>query len=149
MESTRSNSAEEIRAELERVLASAPFANSNRSQRFLQYVVESSLNNQDESLKEFAIAVDVFERSDSYDPSVDATVRVEAGRLRSRLRDYYADEGRTDPIVIDVPKGGYRATFTERSGPAVSAAPQVDSASLADETRTQIDKPRWRKLAPL
>ncbi len=149
MESTRSNSAEEIRAELERVLASAPFANSNRSQRFLQYVVESSLNNQDESLKEFAIAVDVFERSDSYDPSVDATVRVEAGRLRSRLRDYYADEGRTDPIVIDVPKGGYRATFTERSTVGKSAAAPVEPASGPGDAQEHVERPGWLRMAPL
>ena len=124
MESTQTPSAEEIQVELERVLASVPFANSHRSQRFLRYVVECSLNNRDEFLKEFAIAVDVFERNVSYDPSIDATVRVEAGRLRSRLRDYYADEGRNDPVVIDVPKGGYRASFTERSVDAGSAIPQ-------------------------
>jgi hypothetical protein len=88
MEIKQRPSAEDIRGALERVLASAPFVNSNRSQRFLRYVVESSLNNHGEILKEFAIAVDVFGRNDSYDPSVDAAVRVEAGRLRSRLRDY-------------------------------------------------------------
>src|SRR5580693_7039426 len=104
MESNKTLPAEDVQAELERVLASAPFANSRRSQQFLRYVVESSLNNRDELLKEFAIAVDVFERNGSYDPSVDATVRVEAGRLRSRLRDYYADEGCNDPLVIVIPK---------------------------------------------
>ena len=117
MGSAEPNSPEKIRAELERVLASAPFANSQRSQRFLRYVVEASLNNVDESLKEFAIAVDVFGRNTSYDPSIDAAVRVEAGRLRTRLREYYADGGNKDPIVIDVPKGGYRATFTAKLDP--------------------------------
>ena len=102
---------EQIRAELERVLASEPFANSQRSQRFLRYVVEATLANVEESLKEFALAVDVFGRSTSYDPSVDATVRVEAGRLRSRLREYYSGAGKTDPILIEMPKGGYRASF--------------------------------------
>jgi Tol biopolymer transport system component len=126
MGSRETPSAEDIQVELERVLASAPFANSSRSQRFLRYVVESSLNNHDEFLKEFAIAVDVFERSNSYDPSVDSTVRVEAGRLRSRLRDYYADEGRNDPVVIDVPKGKYRATFTERN---VGAGGAIDETA--------------------
>lgn len=111
MERTATITPEGVRAELERVLASAPFANSHRSQRFLSYVVDSTLKNADESLKEFAIAVDVFGRNTSYDPSVDATVRVEAGRLRTRLREYYADAGRNDPIVIEVPKGGYRANF--------------------------------------
>ena len=149
MESAHTPSAEDIEVELERVLASAPFANSNRSQRFLRYVVESSLNNHDELLKEFAIAVDVFERDISYDPSVDATVRVEAGRLRSRLRDYYSDEGRNDPVVIDVPKGGYRATFTERSvGPGGAVAP-AESAPNAEQAYEHLERQGWRKLVPL
>jgi TolB-like protein len=111
MERAANITPEEVRAALECVLASAPFANSQRSQRFLRYVVEARLKNVDESLKEFAIALDVFERSTSYDPSIDATVRVEAGRLRSRLREYYSDAGKADPILIEIPKGGYRATF--------------------------------------
>jgi TolB-like protein/Tfp pilus assembly protein PilF len=139
----------EIRAELERILASAPFVNSIRSQRFLRYVVESSLQDRDELLKEYAIALDVFERNDSYDPTVDATVRVEAGRLRSRLRDYYGDEGRNDPVVIDVAKGGYRATFTERSVNAVAVAPHADSTLVAGDTLHEVQKPRLRELFPL
>jgi TolB-like protein/Tfp pilus assembly protein PilF len=149
MQSTQTPSAEDIQVELERVLASAPFANSNRSQRFLRYVVESSLNNRDEFLKEFAIAVDVFERNDSYDPSVDATVRVEAGRLRSRLRDYYSDEGRIDPVVIDVPKGGYRATFTERSVGADGTVGQAESEPGTEEAHERLGQPRWRRMAPV
>lgn len=149
MESAQTPSAEDIQVELERVLASAPFSNSNRSQRFLRYVVESSLNNHVELLKEFAIAVDVFERDISYDPSVDATVRVEAGRLRSRLRDYYADQGRNDPVVIDVPKGGYRATFTERSAGPGGAVPPAEPAPDAEQAYEHLERQGWRKLALL
>ena len=112
-----------VRAELERILASAPFATSHRSQRFLTYVVENSFDEAHESLKEYAIAVEVFERDPSYDPAIDATVRVEAGRLRARLREYYAEEGRNDTLVIDMPKGGYRATFVEREVSGNAPAP--------------------------
>jgi TolB-like protein len=121
MEGTATITPEAVHGELERVLASAPFANSRRSQRFLRFVVEASLNNVEESLKEFAIAVDVFERNTSYDPSIDATVRVEAGRMRARLREYYAEAGRNDPIIIEVPKGGYRANFIRN--PVMAEAP--------------------------
>jgi TolB-like protein len=103
-----------VRAELERILASAPFAASHRSQRFLTYVVEKSFDPGSDALKEYTIAVDVFERDASYDSSIDATVRVEAGRLRSRLHEYYAEDGKHDPLIIDIPKGGYRAVFTKR-----------------------------------
>jgi TolB-like protein len=155
---------EVVRAQLERILSSTPFAGSHRSQRFLRYVVEHSLEDSHESLKEYAIAIEVFERDSSYDPSIDATVRVEAGRLRSRLRDYYAGPGRNDALVIDMPKGGYRATFTERapaeSSPATFAlhsskdavaqtppsAPQIPAAPSRDAgiLRRAL---RWEVLA--
>ena len=68
----------EIEDQLDHILRSRAFASSQRSQRFLQYVVNKSLSD-DPPAKEFAIAVDVFDRDSSYDPSVDATVRVQAG----------------------------------------------------------------------
>jgi TolB-like protein/Tfp pilus assembly protein PilF len=105
---------EEIRAQLARLLASSIFAGAQRSQRFLSYVVEKSFDPGSDALKEYTIAVDVFERDASYDSSIDATVRVEAGRLRSRLHEYYAEDGKHDPLIIDIPKGGYRAVFTKR-----------------------------------
>ena len=69
------------------------FATAQRSQAFLRYVVERSLTDAPAPLKEFSIAMDVFARGHDYDPSIDATVRVEAGRLRSRLREYYDVRG--------------------------------------------------------
>ena len=134
MESVRTPLAEEIRVELERVLVSAPFSKSQRSQRFLRYIVEASLNNVDESLKEFAIAVDVFERNTSYDPSIDATVRVEAGRLRTRLREYFADAGQNDPIIIEVPKGGYHANFILNPATADAPVPALGQTASATES---------------
>ena len=124
---------EEIRAQLARILGSRIFAGAQRSQRFLSYVVEKSFDPGSDALKEYTIAVDVFERDASYDSSIDATVRVEAGRLRSRLHEYYAEDGEHDLLVIDVPKGGYRAVATRRPPPAstmdgTSASPATPSA---------------------
>src|ERR1700753_1762390 len=102
-----------VLAQLERILASAPFAASHRSERFLRYVVENSLEETHESLKEYAIAIEVFERDPTYDSSIDATVRVEAGRLRSRLREYYAEQGRDDTLITYMPTGGDRGTVAD------------------------------------
>jgi hypothetical protein len=107
--------------------ASSPPASSlahNAASGFLRYVVEKSFDPGSDALKEYTIAVDVFERDASYGSSIDATVRVEAGRLRSRLHEYYAEDGKHDPLIIDVPKGGYRAVFTKR----LLAATTVDGA---------------------
>jgi hypothetical protein len=106
-----------IEEQLRRILESRVFAGARRSRSFLRYVVERSLMggpDGDGSLKEYAIATDVFGQSASYDPAVDATVRVEAGRLRGRLREYYMEEGQSDRLVIEMPKGGYRVLIRER-----------------------------------
>ena len=128
---------EEIRAQLARILGSHIFAGAQRSQRFLKYVVEKSFDPGSDALKEYTIAVDVFERDASYDSSIDATVRVEAGRLRSRLHEYYAEDGKDDPLIIDVPKGGYRATFTRRP----VAAPAIDGTGLPSATPFSVPAP--------
>jgi TolB-like protein len=111
----------EIKEELERILTSKVFSAAQRSQAFLRYVVERSLTDAPPPLKEFSIAMDVFARGDDYDPSIDATVRVEAGRLRSRLREYYDTEGSGDPISIGIPKGAYYPTIAFRDGETAGA----------------------------
>src|ERR1700729_4424053 len=97
----------EIEEELDRILSSKVFAAAQRSQAFLRYVVERSLTDAPAPLKEFSIAIDVFARGHDYDPSIDATVRVEAGRLRSRLRENYDGEGKRGPLCLGFPKGGF------------------------------------------
>lgn len=110
------------RAQLARILKSHTFNAARRSQIFLRYIVEHALTHRDEPLKEYNIAFDVFGRS-AYDPAINNTVRVEAGRLRSRLRDYYADEGQADPLVIEIPKGSYHARIHPRQLAATTQAP--------------------------
>jgi len=87
---------EEIRAELERALASPLFSSADRASRFLRFIVERHIEGQANSLKEYSIALDVFDRDHSYDPKVDAIVRVEAGRLRNRLGELSGCLGATD-----------------------------------------------------
>jgi TolB-like protein len=135
----------DVRVQLERILAASPFANSIRSQRFLRYVVEHSLREEDEPIKEYAIALEAFDRDPSYDPSVDATVRVEAGRLRSRLRDYYADAGRNDPLLIEIPRGSYRAVFSQR---VAHALPEKANAR-PEPPPVQSELPPRRERRPL
>lgn len=128
MQSLTMPAATVVYAHLERILTSVPFSKSNRSQRFLRHVVENSLEERTESLKEFAIAIQVFDRDLSYDPAVDATVRVEAGRMRARLREYYVDSGRNDLLVIGIPKGAYRACFTDRCISSAEPAALIQSS---------------------
>ena len=102
----------EVRAALERVLASRCFEQAGRSSAFLRFVVEQTLAGQGDRLKGYTIAVEVFERPPDFDAQTDPLVRVEAGRLRRRLIEYYADEGRADPVRLDLPRGSYSVVST-------------------------------------
>lgn len=118
-----SPSATDIREQLDRILASESFTHAERASRFLRYVVERALAGQADALKEYAIGVDVFERGENYDPRVDSIVRVEAGRLRSRVEEYYTGLGKADPIVIRLRRGGYAPQFEYRTSPAPVRSP--------------------------
>jgi len=105
-----------VRAELDRILATKGFSSAGRLSKLLRYVVEKTLAGETDQLKEYAVGVEVFERDGNYDPRLDSIVRVEAGRLRSRLDQYYSGEGAGSPIRINLPRGGYSAQF-ERPEP--------------------------------
>lgn len=112
-----------VRAQLRRILASREFAASDRMCRFLRLVVTQALEETTESLKEYRLGLEIFDRPQSFDPGVDPIVRVEARRLRAKLAKYYSTEGRHDDILIDLPKGRYVPSFHKRDPrPAETAA---------------------------
>ena len=86
-------SPEEVRAQLERLLASEALATSSRLRRFLSFIVERTLDGEGQKLKEYAVGIEVFDRDDQYNPRIDSIVRVEAGRLRARLDEYLQSGG--------------------------------------------------------
>ncbi len=112
---------EAARQQLERVLASPGFVRNERMSRFLRFVVERHIEGRDDELKESLIAIEVFGRPPGHDSKKDPIVRTEASRLRARLGEYYAGEGKDDPVAIELPKGGYvpalRPAKTERIEP--------------------------------
>src|SRR5262245_32108006 len=103
-----------IRTQLTKILSSASFASSPRMNRFLKYVVDTTLEGKGALIKEYVIALEVFDKPDAYDPREDSTVRTEASKLRARLSRYYENEGQEDPVIISVPKGGYVPAFEGR-----------------------------------
>jgi TolB-like protein/Tfp pilus assembly protein PilF len=100
-----------IRQELNRILQSPLFAQSDRLSRFLTYTVEHVLTGQDESLKEYVIGTEVYDRRPPYHPSQDSIVRTEARRLRSKLKEYYELEGKDDSVFIFFRPGSYVPVF--------------------------------------
>ena len=102
---------EEIEAALSRVLASETFAAVARLRKFLKYVVDVTLADQQDNIKETVIAIDVYGRDADFDPRTNPMVRVDASRLRRRLKEYYTEEGQADDLRIELPKGTYVPRF--------------------------------------
>jgi hypothetical protein len=103
------------RAQLNRVLQSEAFRNSESLRHLLAYVAEKSLADPPEELKEYTIGIEACGKPPSYDPQKDASVRVQMGRLRQKLDEYYRAEGARDPIVLDLPKGRFAIVFHARA----------------------------------
>lgn len=145
-------SSAEVRAQLARILGSQCFSQASRSSKFLEHVVEQTLAGQGERLKGYSIAIEVFGRPPDFDAQTDPLVRVEAGRLRRRLTEYYGAEGQSDPVVIGLPRGGYAATWSysaryERTALNKAGAEPVVAATRAP-TRA-LAKRRWRRVRAL
>src|SRR5215210_5407279 len=118
--------------QLERVLHSRALQNSESLKAFLRFVVEKTVDDEGAQLKEYTIATEVFGRNSDYDPRIDSVVRVQAGRLRTKLQEYYTTEGKGDPIVIDLPKGHYHPVFVPvRAEGGDVPAPDAAGASAA------------------
>src|SRR5271168_5591423 len=107
-------SQEAIREELSCILESSIFVQSDRLRRFLRYTVETTLAGDADTLKEYVIGTEVYQRKPPYHPSVDSIVRSEARRLRSKLKKYYESEGRNDSIFIYYRTGSYVPAFRRR-----------------------------------
>jgi adenylate cyclase len=103
-----------VTAQLDKILTSSTFIRSKRLGRFLRFTVEQCLDGRQNSLKEYLVGVEVFNKMETFDPRIDSIVRVEARRLRSKLERYYQTEGRDDSIVIQFRKGSYVPTLMTR-----------------------------------
>src|SRR5215472_14598863 len=124
-------SPQHVREELDRVLSSKAFADAERHRRFLRFVVEQTLDGRASEIKESVIGVEALGRNGSFDPKADPIVRVEAGRLRARLSSYYETEGNSNPIRIELPKGGYVPEFVFLQSEPVAPARQRSRLTLA------------------
>jgi hypothetical protein len=121
----RDLSSDEVRAHLEKVLASATFVRSERSQKFLQYVCDLTLRGEGSRINQYLIGSEVFQRGAGYSTDEDSLVRRQAHLLRQKLDTYYAREGQLEPIRIELPVGHYVPVFRRQ---LVETPPEVDPA---------------------
>jgi TolB-like protein/Tfp pilus assembly protein PilF len=134
-------SPQQVQDHCARVLASPAFEQAPTLGRLLRYLVDQSLKGNTDSLKEFAIGLEVFGRGPSFDPRLDTIVRAHARRLRHRLAAYYESDGRNSPVILDLPKGHYviqarAATDADlaRTGPSTDSIVVLPFASASGDS---------------
>jgi serine/threonine-protein kinase len=110
----------------------------------LRFIVEETLAGRSNGLKEYTLGVDAFDRGEDFDPRLNPIVRIEAGRLRSRLKQYYAGEGRRDEIQIYLPRGTYTPVFRKADG-----GQRVGVTEQAESRRAFRPKPQYNGIAVL
>jgi hypothetical protein len=121
-------------AQVERVLNSATMRNAEVLRRLLRFLAEKSLAGEADQLKEYSVGIDVLGKPESYDPRQDSVVRIQIGRLRHKLSDYYLTEGKDDPIVLELPKGHFKLTWQVHPVPAAPVAVSAPAEMPAPET---------------
>jgi hypothetical protein len=123
--------AEQIREQLDRVLRSKKFQRAHRLRSLLTYVVDGAVRGQLGSQSK--TARELFGKSDDFDPSLDPVVRVQFGRLRRALADYYANEGSGDPVIIQIPDRRYTPVFHDSRHYLGPEPPPLETVKLEDD----------------
>ncbi len=108
----------------------------------LRYLARHAVDHPGAPIKEFQIATEVLGRSADFDPQLDSMVRVQAGRLRSKLAEYYNSDGLEDPIVVELPKGTYLLSFHHRN--STPAKPSPGNLNGASKTEALQKNPERR-----
>jgi len=106
----------DVLSALQALVGSDALRISERNRRFLSFVVTQTVEGRADRIKAYSIGVDVFGRDDSFDPTVDPIVRIEATRLRSALTAYYDGAGCGNRVRITIPRGSYVPIFAWSPG---------------------------------
>lgn len=133
---------EDLQACVERLLQSDAFRNAPASRRLLRYLADQTLAGHADQLKEYTIGVDAFGKGEDYDPRKDSAVRIQIGRLRQKLNEYYDSEGRQDAVVLELPKGRMRLHL-------VAAVDAIAPAELPEVEPEPESVPRWKTWSSL
>ncbi len=142
---------EEKLAQLEKVLHCHVLQGSETLRAFLRFTGTKAIDGQENHLKEYAIATELFGRGSDFDSRIDSVVRVQAGRLRAKLLEYYATEGKHDEVLIDLPKGHYIPVFFRGPVHAAENAFEADRAAEIEEAdkaaaERRVAMPIWSDL---
>jgi hypothetical protein len=125
-------------AQVDRITHSHTLRKAESLCKLLRYLAERALTHPGMPLKEYQIATEVFGRSHDFDPQADSAIRVQAGRLRLKLLDYYSHEGLADTIFVEMPNGLYAINFQHREPPAPVAIPSPVQPEMDHRRRRTV-----------
>jgi hypothetical protein len=114
-----------LEAQVQRILHSDELRTSEVLRQLLKYLMEKALSGDADQLKEYTVAIDGLGKSSNYDPQHNSAVRIQVGRLRQKLAEYYRGEGKDDTVLIDLPKGRFKLTCELRSTPSSTSTNPV------------------------
>src|ERR1022692_494045 len=138
---------EQFFQQIDQIIKSHSLRGSESLCKLLQYLAKQSLYHPDAPLKEYQIATEVYGRHADFDPQSDSTIRVQAGRLRLKLAEYYAGEGAADSIVVKIPKGSYHLTFEARPVETTPQPQVVPPREALRRVEVESGPARWRVTA--
>ena len=131
---------EKVRVQLKRILQSESFRGSESMRHLLTFLAGKFLSGDADQLKEYSIGIDALGKPSSYDPRSDSTVRVQIGRLRQKLTEYYSGEGRTDTFLLEIPKGQLRLMCRP-----VPSVPGSETSNFSAIKTAAEPAPDWRR----
>ena len=134
---------EQLLEQINRLVTSHALHGSESLCKLLRYLAKHAVDHPGTPIKEFQIATEVFGRSPDFDPQLDSMVRVQAGRLRSKLTEFYSSDGLEDPIVVELPKGTYVLSFHHRNASTAKAAPGALNGAVRTEGIEKSTERRW------
>jgi len=129
--------------QIDRLVNSHVLHGSESLCKLLRYLSQHALTHPGAPLKEYEIATEVFHRPADFDPQLDSTIRVQAGRLRLKLAEFYGSEGAEDPILVDLPKGGYVLSFHHRTSASHKGPSIAPMSSGQESTSTPPTTRNW------
>lgn len=135
---------EVLESAVDRILRSDELRGSEVLRRLLKFLANKSLSGEADQLKEYTVAIDGLGKPPSYDPRHNSAVRIQVGRLRHKLGEYYRGEGKDDEVVLDLPKGHFKLTCIQRNMTqgSSSSPPQAPAFDLP----RNFDPPKFRPM---
>jgi hypothetical protein len=108
--------------QIDRILKSNTFRSTEALRKLLRFLADRLAAGDADQLKEYSVGIDGLGKPPDYDPRQDSTVRIQVGRLRHKLAEFYRSEGLNDPYIVEIPKGHFKLSVTPRPLPAHSVA---------------------------